>query len=41
MTDKPAPRDASDVVLPPPIEGLTGLLARNARENRARQRFDG
>ena len=38
MTYKPAPRDTLSVVLPRPIEALTELLARNTRENWARQR---
>jgi hypothetical protein len=41
VTYKPVPRDTSDAALPPPIVGLTGLLARNTRENRARQRIGG
>ena len=39
MTYKPAPRDTSGVVLPPAIEALTELLARNTHENWARQRL--
>lgn len=40
MTYRPAPRDTSGVSLPKPIEQLTGLLARNTRENWARQKLD-
>jgi hypothetical protein len=35
----PAPRDTSDVVVPPAIERLTEMLAKNAHENWARQRM--
>lgn len=40
MTYRPAPRDTSDVELPPAVEELTELLARNTHENWARQRME-
>lgn len=39
MDYKPEPRDTSQVTLPPAIEELTELLAKNAHENWARQRM--
>ena len=35
----PAPRDTSDVVVPPEIHRLTEMLAKNAHENWASQRI--